>query len=65
MREFRGKHRSDGDASPLRRAYALSYAMSARPTPALASLYFETLRKMLDPDDPERREPQEEKGSTQ
>lgn len=33
---------------PLRQAYALAYAMRARPTPALATRYFEALRVLLD-----------------
>lgn len=36
---------------PLRQAYALAYAMRARPTPALASRYFEALKRMLSEDD--------------
>lgn len=35
-------------APPIKRAYALAYAMRARPTPALASAYFDALRSMLD-----------------
>jgi hypothetical protein len=32
----------------LRQAWALSYAMRARPTPELASRYFEALKRLLD-----------------
>lgn len=35
-------------SQPLRQAYALSFALSRRPTPQLASAYFETLKKMID-----------------
>jgi len=35
-------------SQPLRQAFALAYAMKARPTPALATRYFEALRKVLD-----------------
>lgn len=38
-------------SQPERQAWALSYAMRARPTPELASRYFETLKRMLG-DDP-------------
>jgi hypothetical protein len=38
-------------SQPLRQAFALAYAMKARPTPALASLYFDALKRMLG-DDP-------------
>lgn len=38
-------------SQPERQAWALSYAMRARPSPALASLYFESLKRMLG-DDP-------------
>lgn len=33
---------------PFRQAYALAYAMRARPTPALATRYFDALRALLD-----------------
>lgn len=33
---------------PLRQAWALSYALRARPTPALATFYFNALRRLLD-----------------
>ncbi len=36
---------------PMRQAWALSYAMKSRPTPELASLYFDSLKRMLS-DDP-------------
>lgn len=32
---------------PLRQAFALAYAMRARPTPALATAYFNALRRLL------------------
>lgn len=38
-------------SQPLRQAYALAYAMKARPTPALASRYFEALRRVLEDND--------------
>lgn len=38
-------------SQPERQAWALSYAMRARPTPELASRYFESLKRMLG-DDP-------------
>jgi hypothetical protein len=34
-------------SQPLRQAFALAYAMQARPTPALATLYFDSLKRML------------------
>lgn len=34
-------------SQPLRQAWALSYAMRARPTPELATLYFDSLKRML------------------
>lgn len=37
-------------SQPERQAWALSYAMRARPTPELASRYFETLKRMLGED---------------
>jgi len=37
-------------SQPLRQAYALAHAMQARPTPQLATRYFDTLRRMLDAD---------------
>ena len=33
---------------PLRQAFALAYAMRARPTPQLATAYFAALMRMLD-----------------
>lgn len=38
-------------SQPLRQAFALAYAMQTRPTPALASLYFEALRRVLEDND--------------
>ncbi len=38
-------------SQPLRQAFALAYAMQARPTPALASRYFEALRRVLEDND--------------
>ncbi len=35
---------------PERQAWALAYAMRARPTPALATLYFEAIKRMLGAD---------------
>ncbi len=32
---------------PERQAWALAYAMKARPTPALASRYFDAVKRML------------------
>ena len=34
-------------SQPERQAWALAYAMKARPTPALAARYFETVKRML------------------
>lgn len=39
------------NSQPLRQAFALAYAMQARPTPALASRYFEALRRVLEDND--------------
>lgn len=39
------------NSQPLRQAFALAYAMQARPTPALASRYFEALRRVLQDND--------------
>lgn len=38
-------------SQPLRQAFALAYAMQARPAPALASRYFEALRRVLEDND--------------
>lgn len=38
-------------SQPLRQAFALAYAMQARPTPALATRYFEALRRVLEDND--------------
>lgn len=38
-------------SQPMRQAWALSYAMRARPTPALATAYFNALRRVLAGDD--------------
>lgn len=38
-------------SQPLRQAWALSYAMRERPTPELATRYFESLKRLLG-DDP-------------
>jgi hypothetical protein len=38
---------------PLRQAFALAYAMRARPTPALATRYFDALRRVLEDNDNE------------
>lgn len=35
-------------STPLRQAWALSYAMRARPTPELATAYFNALKRLLD-----------------
>lgn len=35
-------------SQPLRQAFALAYAMRARPTPELASRYFEALKRVID-----------------
>lgn len=40
-----------GNPQPLRQAFALAYAMQRRPTKALASKYFEALKRVLDPQD--------------
>lgn len=37
-------------SQPERQAWALSYAMRARPSPDLASRYFEALKRMLGAD---------------
>lgn len=37
-------------SQPERQAWALSYAMRARPSPALASRYFDALKRMLGAD---------------
>lgn len=36
------------NAPAIKRAYALAYAMRARPTPALATAYFAALKRMLE-----------------
>ena len=49
MRESQGVAGSAAQRSrALSQAFALAYAMQARPTPALATRYFEALRKVLD-----------------
>lgn len=35
-------------SKPERQAWALAYAMKRRPTPALATRYFDALKRMID-----------------
>lgn len=48
MRESQGMPGTMRESKPLRQAFALAYAMRARPTPQLATAYFAALKRVLD-----------------